>query len=109
MLAFKYISLHYIKYFFIILIALIFFLVGFDSMGNMDQLDISANLLLIYLVYKSFYAIDLLVPLALIFAMIIESKLKAASIYLMVGSFFSPICFGTFCEKAIAFFTKHSA
>jgi len=70
MLAFKYISLHYIKYFFIILIALIFFLVGFDSMGNMDQLDISANLLLIYLVYKSFYAIDLLVPLALIFAMI---------------------------------------
>jgi lipopolysaccharide export system permease protein len=79
MLAFKYISLHYIKYFFIILIALIFFLVGFDSMGNLDQLDISANLLLIYLVYKSFYAIDLLVPLALVFAMITTKMLLIRS------------------------------
>ena len=79
MLAFKYISLHYIKYFFIILIALIFFLVGFDSMGNLDQLDISANLLLIYLIYKSFYAIDLLVPLALIFAMITTKMLLIRS------------------------------
>ncbi len=71
MLAFKYISFHYLKYFSVILIALILFLVGFDYMGNADELPSSANLVLIYLVYKVFYAIDMLLPLSLIFSMII--------------------------------------
>ncbi len=70
MLAFKYISYHYIKYFFIIMLALVVFLVGFDYMENAEKLSKSANLVLIYLVYKSFFAIDMLLPLALIFAMI---------------------------------------
>lgn len=70
MLAFKYISLHYLKYFIIILGALVLFMVGFDYMGNADSLSKSANLLVIYLVYKSFFAIDMLLPLALVFAMI---------------------------------------
>jgi len=70
MLAFKYISLHYLKYFFIILGALIMFLVGFDYMGSAQELSKSANLVLIYLVYKAFYAIDMLLPLSLVFAMI---------------------------------------
>jgi len=70
MLAFKYISFHYIKYFVIILLALVLFLVGFDYMGSTEKLNISANLLLIYLVYKTFFAIDMLLPLSLIFAMI---------------------------------------
>ena len=70
MLAFKYISLHYLKYFFIILISLMVFMVGFDYMQNAQELSKSANLLLIYIVYKSFFAIDMLVPLALVFAMI---------------------------------------
>lgn len=70
MLAFKYISLHYLKYFFIILIALVLFLVGFDYMSRAEDLSESANILLIYLVYKSFFAIDMLLPLALIFSMI---------------------------------------
>jgi len=68
-MAFKYISFHYMKYFFIILIALVIFTVGFDYMGTVKKVE-SANLLVIYLVYKSFYAIDLLLPLSLIFAMI---------------------------------------
>ena len=50
--------------------ALVIFMVGFDYMGNVDSLSSSANLLLIYLVYKSFFAIDMLLPLALVFAMI---------------------------------------
>lgn len=50
--------------------ALMMFLVGFDYIGSADDLSKSANLLLIYLVYKSFYAIDMLLPLALVFAMI---------------------------------------
>lgn len=70
MLAFKYISLHYLKYFLIILGALVMFFVGFDYMGNAEELSKSANLLLIYLVYKSFFAIDMLLPLALVFGMI---------------------------------------
>lgn len=70
-LAFQYISYHYIKYFLIILLALVLFLVGFDYMGSAEKLNnLSANLLLIYIVYKAFYAIDLLLPLSLIFAMI---------------------------------------
>lgn len=70
MLAFKYISFHYIKYFFIILIALSMFLVGLDYLENAEELARSANLTLIYLVYKSFYAVDMLLPLSLIFGMI---------------------------------------
>ena len=70
MLGFNYIALHYIKYFLIILLALTLFFVGFDYMGNSAKLSISANLLLIYLVYKAFFAIDMLLPLALVFGMI---------------------------------------
>jgi len=69
-LAFKYIAFHYLKFFSIILGALIMFLVGFDYMASAEQLSDSANLVLIYLVYKSFYAIDMLLPLSLVFAMI---------------------------------------
>jgi len=69
-LAFRYIALHYLKYFFIVLSALVMFLVGFDYMQSVDELSNSINLLLIYLVYKSFYAIDMLLPLSLVFAMI---------------------------------------
>ncbi|MBA3024903.1 MAG: LptF/LptG family permease [Sulfurimonas sp.] len=87
MLAFKYIAFHYLKYFFVILVALVLFLVGFDYMENAEQLSQSANLTLIYLVYKAFYAIDLLLPLSLLFAMI------ATKIYLIrsnaLVSFFS--------------------
>jgi lipopolysaccharide export system permease protein len=69
-LAFKYISFHYLKFFVIILGALSLFLVGFDYMSNASKITSSANLVLIYLVYKSFFAIDMLLPLSLIFAMI---------------------------------------
>jgi len=70
MLEFSYIARHYIKYFLIILGALTLFSVGFDYMGNSAKLSISANLLLIYLVYKAFFAIDMMLPLALVFGMI---------------------------------------
>ncbi len=70
MLAFRYIALHYLKYFFIILAALVMFMVGFDYMTYAHKLSSSANLLLIYLVYKAFFAVDMLLPLSLIFSMI---------------------------------------
>ena len=70
MLAFKYISFHYLKYFLIIMTALVMFMVGFDYLQNINDLPKSANLLLIYIVYRIFFAIDMLLPLALVFAMI---------------------------------------
>ena len=70
MLAYRYISLHFLKYFIIILSALVFFMLGLDYMENADKLSSSANLLLIYMVYKSFFAIDMLLPISLVFAMI---------------------------------------
>ena len=87
MLAFKYVAKHYLRYFFVIMGALIFFVLGFDYIDNADKFSQSANLLLIYFVYKSFYAVDLLLPLSLVFAMI------ATKIYLIrsnaLVSFFS--------------------
>lgn len=70
MLVYRYISLHFLKYFIVILSALVLFMLGLDYMENADKLSSSANLLLIYLVYKSFFAIDMLLPISLVFAMI---------------------------------------
>lgn len=70
MLAFNYIAYHYTKYFLIILTALVFFQVGLNYMDHADELTKSANITLIYLVYKSFFSIDTLLPLSLVFAMI---------------------------------------
>lgn len=70
MLNFRYIATHYIRYFLVIMFALVLFMVGFDYMDNASDLPSSANIVLIYLMYKSFFAIDMLLPLALVFAMI---------------------------------------
>ncbi len=70
MLAFRTLSFIYIKYFFIVLIALCAFIVGFDLMENSSDLPSSANLVILYISYKIMYAIDLMLPLSLVFAMI---------------------------------------
>jgi lipopolysaccharide export system permease protein len=70
MLAFNTLSLLFLRYFLIILIALCSFMVGFDLMGSTSELPSSANLLLIYIMYKYFYAIDMMLPISLVFAMI---------------------------------------
>lgn len=70
MLLFRYITNHYLKYFLVILLALIAFMVGFDYMANSDRLPDSANLVVLYLMYKSFFAVDMMAPLSLVFAMI---------------------------------------
>lgn len=70
MLSFRYIATHYFKYFMVILMALVLFMVGFDYMENAAKLPDSANLVLLYLMYKSLFAVDMMVPLSLIFAMV---------------------------------------
>jgi len=69
MLMFRYIAYHYFKYIAVILFALVFFMVGFDYMENAGKLE-SANLIVMYLTYKTFFAVDMLLPLSLVFAMI---------------------------------------
>ncbi len=70
MLAFTTLSSLYLRYFSIILIALSSFMVGFDLMDNAAELPSSANLVLIYIMYKYFYAVDMMLPISLAFAMI---------------------------------------
>lgn len=70
MLFFKTVSFLYLRYCVIILASLTAFMVGFDLMGNASQLPPSANLLIIYLVYKWMYAIDMMLPISLVFAFI---------------------------------------
>jgi len=70
MLAFNTLSLLYVRYFSIILIALTSFMVGFDLLDSSSKLPPSANLVLIYIMYKVFFAIDMMLPITLVFAMI---------------------------------------
>ena len=70
MLAFKNISFLYLKYVLIIVLALVLFFVGFDVMDNLSGLPESANLKLLYTLFRSYYALDILFPISLIFAMI---------------------------------------
>ncbi|MGA9045084.1 LptF/LptG family permease [Sulfuricurvum sp.] len=70
MLAFTTLSILYLRYFSIVLIALSSFMVGFDLMDNASSLPESANLVLIYIMYKYFYAIDMMLPISLVFAII---------------------------------------
>jgi len=69
MVAFRMVALLYLKYISVMLMALVFFMGGFDYMDNAHSLH-SANLIVIYLLYKAFFAIDMLLPLTLVFAMI---------------------------------------
>ena len=67
---FRYVSWIYLKYFFIIAFALAFLFAGMDFLQNGGRLD-GFNIKVLYLFYKGSYALDLLYPLALVFAMIV--------------------------------------
>jgi lipopolysaccharide export system permease protein len=70
MLFFKTISFLYLRYCLIITIALSGFMLGFDMMNNGESLPDSANLIIIYALYKWFYALDMMLPISLVFAFI---------------------------------------
>lgn len=65
-----YITKHYLKFFIIILLALTLFFIGLDFLQSSKDLPDSANLQLLYIMYKTFYAMSILLPIALIFALI---------------------------------------
>jgi len=67
---FRYIAWFYLKYFFIIAFALSFLFAGLDYLQHAGRLE-GFNIKVLYLFYKGSYALDLLFPLTLIFAMIV--------------------------------------
>ncbi|MDX9742451.1 MAG: LptF/LptG family permease [Arcobacteraceae bacterium] len=67
----KYLLLKYLKYFFIILISLEIFFMGFDFLQYIDKLPKSANLQLLYLVYNGFFILTITLPLSILFAWIV--------------------------------------
>jgi lipopolysaccharide export system permease protein len=70
MLFFRTLSFLYLRYCVIILIALSGFMLGFDMMNNGQDLPKSANLLIVYGAYQWLYAIDMMLPISLVFAFI---------------------------------------
>jgi lipopolysaccharide export system permease protein len=68
---FRYVTLLYLRYFFIIILALVSLFAGLDYMQNTPQLD-GFNLKVLYIFYKSLFALNLLFPIALVFAMIVS-------------------------------------
>ncbi|MDA3043714.1 LptF/LptG family permease [Campylobacter sp. JMF_01 NE2] len=67
----KYVSLVYLKYFFILFVALDFFYVGIDVLTNLKDFPQSANTGLLYVALTAGVAITYILPLSLIFALII--------------------------------------
>ncbi|WP_457597081.1 LptF/LptG family permease [Hydrogenimonas sp.] len=66
---FRYVGWIYLKYFFIIAFSLSFLFAGLDYLQNGGRLE-GFNIKVLYLFYKGSYALDLLFPLSLVFAMI---------------------------------------
>ena len=66
----KYILYNYLKNFFVIFLSLEFFYVGIDLLSNYQDLPNSANLQLLYIVFKSLDAVNYAVPLSVVFSMI---------------------------------------
>ncbi len=67
----RYILGKYLKYFFIILIALELFFMGIDFLQNIKNLPPSANLQLLYLLYNGFFTLTITLPLSIAFSWII--------------------------------------
>ncbi len=71
----KYITKQYLKNFFIVFLALSLFFVGIDLLQHLKDVPSSANLQILYIIYKFLESINYLLPISLIFAMIF-TKLK---------------------------------
>lgn len=67
----KYIIFNYLKNFLVIFLSLEFFYVGIDILSNYNNFPDSANLQLLYIVFKTLDAVNYSVPLSIVFAMIV--------------------------------------
>ena len=69
-MASRYLGILYLKYFFLILFSLVLFFVGLDFLQAVKSLPHSANLQILYAMYRFFHGVDVLFPITLVFAMI---------------------------------------
>lgn len=67
----KFISLLYLKYFFIVFFALELFFVGIDLLRSLDSLPASANLVVLYLAFSASIGVGFILPLSVVLAFII--------------------------------------
>jgi len=83
----KYIVIKYLKSFFIILFALELFYVGIALLINYQKLPESANLQILYTMFQIMYAINYVLPLSVIFAMIVTviSMIKSNELVSMLS------------------------
>ncbi|CAE11076.1 LptF/LptG family permease [Wolinella succinogenes] len=70
-LAFRFLGALYLKYFFILLLALETFFVGIDLLKFAEELPPSANLVVLFVVYDALYALNFILPIALVLAQIL--------------------------------------
>lgn len=76
---FIYLSIKYLKIFAVIFSGLVLFYVGFDYLSATKWLPESANIRMLYLYYNAQFASDILLPLALVFAMVATKLLLIRS------------------------------
>ena len=67
---FRFIITYYLKYFFIIFLALELFFVAIDTLKYVDDLPDSANLFILFLFYDSIYAMSYTLPISLVLSAI---------------------------------------
>ena len=65
-----YLVKNYLRYFLTILAALVLFFVALEFLQSLKSLPPSANLQVLYLWYKSLYALDVVMPITIVFAAI---------------------------------------
>ena len=69
-LATRYLAKSYLRYFLLILAALVLFFVALEYLQSLKSLPDSANLQVLYLWYKALYALDVVMPVTIVFAAI---------------------------------------
>lgn len=69
---FRFISIIYLKNFFLIFFALLGFYCGIDLLLNFKDLPESANLKLLYIIFLSFSAVPYVLPISLVFSLVLS-------------------------------------
>lgn len=63
---FRFVGFYYLKYFFIVFLALEGFFLAIDTLGYANELPDSANLLVLFLFYNAIYALSYTLPISLL-------------------------------------------
>lgn len=102
---FRFISLYYLKYFFIVFFALEGFFIAIDTLRYVDDLPDSANLLILFLFYDGIYALTYTLPISLVLSSILfyMAFLKSSQLtaFMALGYSKRKILFPLLCVSSI--------